>query len=237
MRSGTNKQSAGLHAPTGEFEVLMRPGRMSRFGACLLACLLACLVNAAAFAATGQQIYATCAACHGMRAEGNPSLGAPALAGQHVAYLQRQLLNFRTGLRGTHKDDTYGGQMRAGSQAALPDEKAIAAVASYIAALPRTNVKPAGKFDARNGNNLYQGKCGACHGGQAEGNEALSAPRLAGLDAAYIKRQHRNFVKGLRGAQPQDRYGRQMALMATTLASERDLDDVIGHIHAAGSAR
>jgi hypothetical protein len=25
--------------------------------------------------------------------------------------------------------------------------------------------------------------------------------------------------------------------MATTLASERDLDDVIGHIHAAGSAR
>lgn len=233
MRSGTNKQSAGLQAPTGEFEVLMRPGRMSRFGACLMACL----VNAGAFAATGQQIYATCAACHGARAEGNPGLGAPALAGQQVTYLQRQLLNFRTGLRGTHKDDTYGAQMRAGSQAALRDEKAITAVAAYIAALPRTDVKPAGKFDARNGNNLYQGKCGACHGGLAEGNEALSAPRLAGLDAAYIKRQHRNFSKGLRGAQPQDRYGRQMALMATTLASDRELDDVIGYIHAAEAAR
>lgn len=233
MRSGTNKQSAGLQAPTGEFEVLMRPGRMSRFGACLMACL----VNAGTFAATGQQIYATCAACHGARAEGNPGLGAPALAGQQVTYLQRQLLNFRTGLRGTHKDDTYGAQMRAGSQAALRDEKAITAVAAYIAALPRTDVKPAGKFDARNGNNLYQGKCGACHGGLAEGNEALSAPRLAGLDAAYIKRQHRNFSKGLRGAQPQDRYGRQMALMATTLASDRELDDVIGYIHAAEAAR
>jgi cytochrome c553 len=233
MHPAANKQSARLQAPTGEFEVLMRPGRMSRFGACLMACL----ANAGAFAATGQQIYATCAACHGALAEGNPSLGAPALAGQQLAYLQRQLLNFRAGLRGSHKDDSYGAQMRAGSQAALRDEKAIGAVASYIAALPRTGVKPAGKFDARNGNNLYQGKCGACHGGQAEGNESLSAPRLAGLDAAYIKRQHRNFSKGLRGAQPQDRYGRQMALMAATLASERDLDDVIGHIHASQAAR
>ena len=233
MRPAASKQGAGLQAPTGEFEVLMRPSRMSRFGACLSACLL----SVGAFAATGQQIYATCAACHGTRAEGNPGLGAPALAGQQLAYLQRQLLNFRTGLRGSHKDDTYGAQMRAGSQAALRDEKAITAVAAYIAALPRTDVKPAGKFDARNGNNLYQGKCGACHGGQAEGNESLSAPRLAGLDAAYIKRQHRNFGKGLRGAQPQDRYGKQMALMAATLASERDLDDVIGHIHAAGSVR
>ena len=233
MPPAKNKRGAGLQAPTGEFEVSIRPNRMSR----LATCLMACLVSVGARAATGQQVYATCAACHGVRAEGNPALGAPALAGQQVTYLQRQLLNFRSGLRGSHKDDTYGAQMRAASQVVLRDEKAIAAVATYIAALPRTDVKPASKFDARNGNNLYQGKCGACHGGQAEGNEALSAPRLAGLDAAYLKRQHRNFGKGLRGAQPQDRYGRQMALMATTLASERDLDDVIGHIHAAGSAR
>ena len=211
----------------------MRPSLGSRS----VACLLACLASASVFAANGQQIYATCAACHGARAEGNPSLGAPALAGQQAAYLQRQLANFRTGLRGTHKDDSYGAQMRAGSQAALPDDKAIATVATFIAALPRTTARPAGKYDARNGNNLYQGKCGACHGGQAEGNEALSAPRLAGLDAAYIKRQHRNFKAGLRGSQPKDRYGRQMALMAATLGSERELDDVIGYIHAAGAAR
>jgi cytochrome c553 len=228
-----NKQGAEIQAPMGEFEVSMRPNRVSR----LAACLMACLVSAGGWAATGQQVYATCAACHGVRAEGNPALGAPALAGQQAAYLQRQLLNFRSGLRGSHKDDTYGAQMRAASQVALRDEKTIAAVATYIAALPRTDVKPAGKFDARNGNNLYQGKCGACHGGQAEGNEALSAPRLAGLDAAYIKRQHRNFGKGLRGTQPQDRYGKQMALMATTLASERELDDVIGYIHAFEAAR
>jgi cytochrome c oxidase subunit 2 len=211
----------------------MRQSRTTRFASCLLAWL----ASGSGFAATGQQTYATCAACHGARAEGNPGVGAPALAGQQVAYLQRQLANFRAGVRGTHKDDTYGAQMRAGSQSVLGDDKAIAAVAAYIGSLPKTSVKPAGKYDARNGNNLYQGKCGACHGGQAEGNESLSAPRLAGLDATYIKRQHRNFKLGLRGAQPQDRYGKQMALMAPTLASERELDDVIGYIHAAGAAR
>jgi cytochrome c553 len=211
---------------------MTRPSRTALLAGCLVAGLAM-----TASAVASQQAYATCAACHGVRAEGNPGLGAPALAGQQAAYLQRQLLNFRAGLRGTHKDDTYGAQMRAGAQAVLGDDKAIAAVVKYIAALPATTVKPAGKFDARNGNNLYQGKCGACHGGRAEGNAALSAPRLAGLDAAYIKRQFQHFQQGRRGAQPQDRYGRQMALMAGTLASARDLDDVIGHIHAAGATR
>jgi cytochrome c oxidase subunit 2 len=186
-------------------------------------------------AATGQQSFATCAACHGARGEGNAATGAPAIAGQQLAYLQRQLANFRTGLRGAHKDDMYGAQMRAGAQAVLRDEKASAAVAAYVAALPATRARPVGKFDARNGNNLYQGKCGACHGGKGEGNAALFAPRLAGLDAAYIKRQFGNFRHGMRGAQAQDKYGRQMALMAATLATERELDDVIGYIHSAGT--
>ena len=189
-----------------------------------------------ATAATGQQVFATCAACHGARGEGNPATGAPAIAGQQLAYLQRQLGNFRTGLRGTHKDDKYGAQMRAGAQAVLQDDKATAAVAAYVASLPVTSIKPAVKFDARNGNNLYQGKCGACHGVRAEGNPALFAPRLAGLDAAYIKRQVDNFKHGVRGAQAQDKYGRQMALMAATVTTERELDDVIGYIHSNGVA-
>ena len=200
------------------------------------ACALAMAWASIADAATGQQTFATCAACHGARGEGNAALGAPAIAGQQLAYVQRQLGNFRTGLRGTHKDDAYGAQMRAGAQAVLKDEKAIAAVAAYVASLPATTVRPAGKFDARNGNNLYQGKCGACHGARGEGNAALFAPRLSGLDAAYIKRQFSNFRHGVRGAQAQDKYGRQMALMAATLATERELDDVIGYIHANGAA-
>lgn len=187
--------------------------------------------------ATGQQLFAACVACHGARAEGNPAVGAPALAGQSTAYLQRQLRNFATGLRGTHKEDVQGAQMRAANQALLRDDKSIVAVAGYIARLPQTKPPQPAKFDARNGANLYQGKCGACHGGKAEGNEALSAPRLAGLDAAYLKRQFGHFKRGVRGVHPDDKYGRQMAMMSTTIATDRDLDDVIGYIHTAGAAR
>lgn len=210
----------------------MKPGRW--LWRSLATCaLLAC---GAGNAATGPQLYATCAACHGARAEGNPALNAPALAGQQADYLQRQLQNFRSGLRGTHKDDLPGAQMRAAASV-LRDDAAVAAVARHLAGLPKTTVTPAAGADLRNGNNLYHGKCGACHGGKAEGNAALSAPRLAGLDAAYLKRQHRNFREGVRGARPEDRYGRQMGMMAKVLPTEKDLDDVIAFVHAQGAAR
>lgn len=200
--------------------------------------LAACapLACSAGTAATGPQLYATCAACHGKLAEGNPALNAPALAGQQADYLQRQLRNFRSGLRGTHKNDLPGAQMRAAASV-LRDEAAVAAVARHLAGLPKTTVKPAPGANLRNGNNLYHGKCGACHGGKAEGNAALSAPRLAGLEAAYLKRQHRNFREGIRGAHAEDRYGRQMSLMAKVLATEQDLDDVIAFMHAQGVAK
>ena len=210
----------------------MKPERSLR--RVLAACaLFACATSSAA---TGSQLYASCAACHGPRAEGNPALNAPALAGQQASYLQRQLQNFRKGLRGTHQRDAAGAQMRA-AVAVLRDAAAVAAVVDHVAGLPKTVVKAAAGADLRNGNNLYHGKCGACHGGRAEGNVALSAPRLAGLDAAYIKRQHRNFREGWRGAHPEDRYGRQMSLMAGVLTTEKDLDDVIAFIHAQGSTK
>lgn len=212
---------------------MMQRGRWARLALCVLASGAA----QAATAASGPQLFAPCVACHGARGEGNAAVGAPAIAGQSAAYVERQLRNFRAGVRGTGKGDTYGAQMRAANVATLRADKDIAALAQHVASLPKTSVKPAAKFDARNGNNLYQGKCGACHGGRAEGNEALAAPRLAGLDAAYLKRQLANFRGGARGADPHDKYGRQMALMAATITNERDLDDVIGYVHTVGSAR
>ena len=109
--------------------------------------------------------------------------------------------------------------------------------ASYVASLPKSVGATPVRGDLHNGNNLYQGKCGACHGGKAEGNPALKAPRLTGLDAAYLKRQFAYFRDGVRGTHPQDLPGRQMALMAKTLPTERDLDDVIAFIHQQGRAK
>ncbi len=203
---------------------------MSWLGVLLLAC------SAVSFAADGAKLYAPCAACHGTKAEGNAALNAPPLAGQDAAYLARQLRNFRVGLRGTHKSDVFGPQMRA-AVATLPDDAAIAGVSAWISALPKPVNAAAANGDLRNGNNLYHGKCGACHGGKAEGIPALNAPRLTGLDASYIKRQFGYFRDGVRGTEQTDLPGRQMAMMAKTLPTPRDLDDVIAFIHQQGRAK
>jgi cytochrome c oxidase subunit 2 len=181
-------------------------------------------------AAGGDKLFVSCTACHGSKAEGSAALNAPAIAGQDAAYIERQLRNFRTDRRGTHESDSPGAQMRTVATATFADDAAITKVATYISALPKTIPAAPARGNLHNGNNLYQGKCGACHGGSAEGNPALKAPRLAGLDAAYLKRQFANFRDGVRGTDPQDVPGRQMAMMAKTLAAERDLDDVIAYI-------
>ena len=83
----------------------------------------------------GKQHFVICANCHGTNAEGNEEIGAPRLQGQHDWYLVRQLNNFKKGVRGAHKDDTYGHQMRQMVMTTLKDDKAIDDVVSYIDSL------------------------------------------------------------------------------------------------------
>lgn len=79
----------------------------------------------------GQQLYQTCAACHGTEGEGNEAMNAPALAGQNDWYLMNQLVNFKEGYRGYDAQDRYGTQMRMMAQA-IPDEAAMKDLVSYI---------------------------------------------------------------------------------------------------------
>jgi cytochrome c553 len=199
--------------------------------------LLLVLCSAAALATESDKLFTPCTTCHGKQGEGNSALNAPALAGQDAAYLERQLRNFRSGRRGKHTSDSIGAQMQAAAISMLADEASVTQVAAHIASLPKTSGAAPASGDLRKGNNLYQGKCGACHGGMAEGNVALKAPRLSGLDAAYLKRQYANFRDGVRGTDTQDVPGRQMAMMAKTLANERELDDVVAFIQQQGRAK
>lgn len=173
--------------------------------------------------------YQPCIACHGNAGQGNTDLRAPALAGQGEAYLARQMTHFKSGIRGSNEKDTLGAQMKAMVVPLSEDD--ISRLASYLSGLP-TSAPEAVTGDLKNGNNLYQGNCGACHGGKAEGNPTLNAPGLAWLDANYLKLQYRNFQQGLRGTHPDDTYGRQMQIMANSLPTEKDLDDVIAYIHS-----
>jgi len=184
---------------------------------------------------TTQAKYLACAACHGDVAQGNAELGAPALAGQGAVYLQRQLQHFKAGLRGTDPRDTRGAQMKAMSATLTDDD--ILLLTEYLAALPQTTPVSSAAGDLKNGNNFFHATCGACHGGQAQGNPGLNAPALAMLDAVYLKTQYQNFRLGIRGAHADDTYGRQMKMMSNSLPSDKDLDDVIAFIQSQAVAQ
>ena len=83
--------------------------------------------------------------------------------------------------------------------------------------------------DPAKGKTLFA-TCGACHGANAEGMEALNAPKLAGQEAWYLVRQLENFKNGVRGASPKDTYGMQMAPMAQTLPDAQAIQDVVAYI-------
>lgn len=89
------------------------------------------------------------------------------------------------------------------------------------------NATPAG--DAVAGAAQYA-VCASCHGQQGEGVAALNAPKIAGQDAWYLKRQLLNYQNGSRGTHEDDVYGRQMVPMSMTLANEGAIDNVVAHI-------
>ncbi len=184
----------------------------------------------AAGLAAGRALYSACAPCHGVRGEGVAKAGAPSLAGQERAYLIRQLEAFRSGLRGADPADAEGGAMR-GVAAGLEDA-AIADLVTFVETLPEPVTPITVTGDLRSGSNTYQAKCNACHGPRAEGNPALHAPRLAGVSDGYLLRQLSRFRTGVRGGRPEDRLGRQMALMARGLPSEQAERDVIAFIRS-----
>ena len=69
---------------------------------------------------------------------------------------------------------------------------------------------------------IWQRQCAACHGAAGEGNRGLGAPGLTQLSAEYITRQLSHFVRGIRGAHPDDNAGKRMALSVTNL-TEADI--------------
>ena len=79
----------------------------------------------------GEDIYETCAYCHGADGSGIQSLNAPRQAGMSDWYLVTQLKNFKQGIRGQHPDDGYGPQMGLMANILL-DDQAINDLVAYI---------------------------------------------------------------------------------------------------------
>ena len=88
---------------------------------------------------------------------------------------------------------------------------------------------PIGGLAADAGADSYK-LCAGCHGFKGEGNALVNAPRLAGQQAWYLKRQLQNFANGIRGGDGDDQHGRTMAQMMGALTSESDIDAVVAYI-------
>jgi cytochrome c oxidase subunit 2 len=177
----------------------------------------------------GRALFELCAQCHGQAAGGNPLALAPAIRGLSQWYIEAQLSKFRKGVRGAHPEDIAG--MRMGPMSlTLASEEDLRAVASYVASLPPLRPDP-----ALSGGDPEKGKasfalCSTCHGPDAAGNPQIKAPPLRQASDWYLFAQLKKFKAGIRGSNPADQTGILMPPMASTLADEQAMKDVIAYI-------
>ena len=151
----------------------------------LAALLLA--ISALSASSLADDAYQThCASCHGASGAGNPLLGAPNLTLFSRAYLERQLRGFREGWRDT--TDPYTQTMSAAVGAL--DAGVVAEALLAIDQLPDSreiSVAKAAAGDTDRGEDLYTAYCGACHGTNAGGNDALGAPSLLAVSYTHLR--------------------------------------------------
>ena len=190
--------------------------------------LSGCRLGAADAATRGQEVFETCVPCHNADGSGDPTVGAPNIAGMKAWYVERELQKFRGGVRGMDFNDMEGMRMRP-MALSLPSDEDVKAVAHYVETLPPVRHANSLPGDPKAGEALYA-TCGSCHGDQGAGNQDLGAPRLAGVDDWYLAGELRKFRSGERGVNPKDREGRLMRPMARTLADEDAVRDVVAYV-------
>ena len=173
----------------------------------LLAATLA-LMNGAAFsaaaaapafkadAAKGQQLAASCGACHTQ--DGSRGIPAnPILAAQHPEYITKQLIEFKSGKRKN--------AIMMGMAAGLSEED-MKHIAAFYAS---KTAKPGFARDPKTvalGEQIYRGgivakavpACSGCHSPNGAGIPS-QYPRLNGQHAEYTEAQLQAFRSGLRG--------------------------------------
>lgn len=168
-----------------------------------------------------------CMTCHGGYGQGSEVVGGPKLAGMEPWYLKRQLQGFRSGFRGIEKEYIPAFEMRA--LASTLTDAEIDKVVADISEWQDVPIASTLEGDAAAGKSLYA-PCAACHGANAEGNEVLGAPALAGRNDWYLMHQLERFSTGQRGAHAEDSGGQQMRAMMTSMPDENSWRNVLAYI-------
>ena len=168
-----------------------------------------------------------CTVCHGVQLMGNEIIKAPRLSGMEAWYVEQQLQNFKNRVRGRHADDPFGYEMQPMAAALTHDQ--IREVSQFVSSTRSPQPPSTLAGDVQKGKIAYAA-CAACHGADAEGNEALGSPALTIANDWYLLTQLRNYKNGSRGGQPADTYGMQMRAAAQLLADDTAMIDVVTYI-------
>lgn len=134
----------------------------------------------------GAELFSACAACHGSTGLGTEDGSVPAIAGQHVSVLVKQLVDFR-------HDRRWSERMReVASQHNLSGPQELLDVASWAESLQRWPPLEGGTGDGsalKEGYVVYHRDCADCHGPLGLGDQRRVRPRLAGQRYQYLLRQ------------------------------------------------
>jgi len=158
-----------------------------------LSLLVSLPVLAMGDATAGQGKAAVCAACHG--ADGNSVIpNWPKLAGQHAAYLERQLVLVKAGKR---QIPEMTGIAMGLSEQDMADISAYYATQVIKAGLADETLVAPGELLYRSGNpDTDIAACMSCHGPAGEGNPLSGYPALAGQHAVYSEKMLKGFRSG-----------------------------------------
>ncbi|MEE8343343.1 MAG: c-type cytochrome [Gammaproteobacteria bacterium] len=144
-------------------------------------------------ASAGQAKSAICAACHG--ADGNSVVPAwPKLAGQHTAYMVRQVNLIKSGARTVPE--------MSGIVASMSDQD-IHDISAWFSS-QTNNGGVADEAAVALGQRIYKAgnaesgvpACMSCHGPGGEGNPLAGYPALAGQHAMYVSKMLTGFRMG-----------------------------------------
>jgi cytochrome c553 len=141
----------------------------------------------------GAALFITCAECHGTRGRGSTDGRIPAIAGQHVSVLVKQLVDFR-------HDRRFDERMQEqASKHNLSGPQELLDVAAYAESLPRGAQVEGGIGDGtalERGKVIYHRSCASCHGPLGLGELRRIRPRLAGQHYQYLVRQLEDTATG-----------------------------------------
>ena len=177
----------------------------------LAVCLGLALPAAAQNLANGREIHLICAGCHGKHAQGGKNGLYPRLAGQRAAYIEEQLLSFRSRRRLNIPMLPYT------SERELPDSD-VADIAAYLSSIRLTTRPPTFasaadavrrreeidrvftvervEGDVTQGRGLFGKECGGCHARNGRGRSNF--PMLVGQYPNYLQRQMDAYRRGER---------------------------------------